>query len=270
MYFTGIAEPDREPGRNRHAAADRKSKFTEKIAEAVVDGDLYFSKQAPAHERFYVPIAAGEHGLEEPGLLCVTHKFSKRWEDMPGKWEPYDTGGNLVIKVHDTSGSLEYAALNVIERALYKTRLGRAVGFDALRDMAKSLAQSFGLDPDMDDYGFSPQAFRTNPENEQRAQEALKDLLTYAPETGYAEELGEIGAEYDNVGFAQDAAEYASVINGKSDGFGNTDNATGKPLPLMSQPVFYAVLGGKHEARGFQSRIDALMRAVGLEEDDLR
>ena len=33
------------------------------------------------------------------------------------------------------------------------------------------------------------------------------------------------------------------MINGDSDGFGNTEHADGRPLPLMSQPVFYAVLG---------------------------
>ena len=101
------------------------------------------------------------------------------------------------------------------------------------------------------------------------AQDALRDLLSYAPESGYDAMLGKLGAAYDNIGFASDGIEYTRMVNGESNGFGNTDNADGKPLPLMSQPVFYAVLGGKHEGRGFQNCIDALVQAVGLEEEDV-
>ena len=266
MYFTGIDEPDNEPRRNKYAAKDRKSKFTEKVAETVVDGDLYFSQRSAGHQRFYVPVENGEHGLEEGGLLCVTHIFKKPFPDLDGRWSTYDGGGNLVIKIRDADGDLAYTALDAIESALYRTPLGRAVGHDAVRPLAKSLMKTFGIERDED----FRSTFTVDPVAERMAQDALRDLLTYAPEGGYDERLGEIGAEYDNIGFAKDAVEYTSVINGESDGFGNTDHASGNALPLMSQPVFYAVLGGKHEARGFQGRIDALMQAVGLEEEDLR
>jgi hypothetical protein len=263
-HFKGIATPDREPSRNRFADPKRQSKFTEEVAATVVDGDLYFSLQSPAHQRFYVPVEKGEHGQTEAGLLCVTHKFSKRWEDMPGKWEAYDGGGNLVIKIRSADDhDLAYTALDAIEQALYRTPLGRAVGRDALRPMSKSLLTAFGIERD-DDFR---SRFTVDPDAEKLAKDALRDLLTYAPETGYDEAIGNLGAEYDNIGFAEGSAEYTSLLNGRSNGFGEACDKT--PLPLMSQPVFYAVLGGKHEGRGFQNRINALMQAIGLDEEDL-
>ncbi len=263
-YFKGIATPDREPGRNKFADPKRQSKFTEKVAKTVVDGDLYFSMQSPAHQRFYVPVEKGEHGQEEAGLLCVTHQFRKPFPDIDGKWREYDGGGNLVIKVRSTDDhDLAYTALDAIESALYRTPLGRAVGHDALRPLARSLLSAFGIERD----GDFRSTFTVNMDHEALAKNALRDLLSYAPETGYDEALGNLGAEYDNVGFAEGSAEYTKLLNGQSNGFGEARD--GNPLPLLSQPVFYAVLGGKHEARGFQGRIDALMQAVGLTEDDL-
>jgi len=151
MYFTGIDEPDNEPRRNKYAAKDRKSKFTEKVAETVVDGDLYFSQRSAGHQRFYVPVENGEHGLEEGGLLCVTHIFKKPFPDLDGRWSTYDGGGNLVIKIdRPINGDLGYEALHSIEQALYKTPLGRAVGRDTLRGMAESLSKTFGIDVDGD------------------------------------------------------------------------------------------------------------------------
>jgi len=266
-YFKGIATPDREPGRNKFADPKRQSKFTEKVAKDVVDGDLYFSMQSPAHQRFYVPVEKGEHDQEQDGLLCVTHQFRQPFPDIAGRWHEYDGGGNLVIKVRSSDDEgIAYAALDAITSALYRTPLGRAVGHDALRPMAKSLLKAFGIDRDI------RSTFTVDPVAEKLAQDALRDLLTYAPESGYDEAIGEIGAEYDGVGFAQDAAEYDHLINGASNGFGEKlpKERLGKPLPLLSQPVFYAVLGSKDEGRGFQARIDALMQAVGLNEDDLR
>ena len=57
-----------------------------------------------------------------------------------------------------------------------------------------------------------------------------------------------------------------------TDGFG-TEREHGRGsecLPLMSQPVFYGVLGYKGNGRSFQGRITRLMEAIGLTEDDLR
>jgi len=267
MYFRGIDAPDTEPRRNKYAGKDRKSKFTEKVAETVVDGDLYFSMRSPAHQRFYVPVEPGEHGLAEDAdgtLLCVTHKFSKRFEDLPGKWEPYDGGGNLVIKVRSSDDrDLAYNALDAIESALYRTPLGRAIGHDAVRPLAKSLLTTFGMDRD-DDFRST---FTVDPVAEKQAQDALRELLTFAPESGYDERLGAIGADADGVGFAENAEKYTEMINGKSDGFNGKGD--GETLPLLSQPVFYAVLGYKGNGRAFQARINALCEAVGLDQGDV-
>jgi hypothetical protein len=268
MYFKGIDTPDNEPRRNQYAK--KKSKFTEDVAKTVVDGDLYFSMRTPAHQRFYVPVEPGEHGTDEDAdgnLICVTHRFRKSFPDLPGKWEAYDGGGNLVIQVRSADeDSLAYNALDAIESALYRTPLGRAIGHDAVRPLAQSLLKTFGIERDD-----VRSTFTVDPVAEKLAQDALRDLLSFAPESGYDERLGEIGADADGVGFAEDAEQYASLINGKSDGFGGpAHRRPTKPLPLMSQPVFYAVLGYKGNGRAFQSRIDALMEAVGLTEDDLR
>jgi hypothetical protein len=223
--------------------------------------------RSPAHQRFFVRFEQGEHGLEEAGLLCVTHQFNKRWPDMPGKWEDYDGGGNLVIKIHKTDDhSLSYAAMEAIEQALYRTPLGRAVGREGIRAQAESLCKSFGIELHSEDD--IPSTFITNAESEALARDALRELLTFTPENGYDDRFGPIFAEADGVGFAQDGQQYAAVINGESDGFDG--DGRGKPLPLMSQPVFYGVLGYKGNGRAFQGRIDRLMEAVGLTEDDLR
>ena len=264
MYFQGIDEPDTEPHRNKYS--EKKSKFTEKVAETVVDGDLYLSMRAPAHQRFYVPVEAGEHGLTEAGLLCVTHRFEKPFPDLKGRWKPYDGGGNLVIKIdRPINGDLGYEALHSIEQALYKTPLGRAVGRDTLRGMAESLSKTFGIDVD----GDAQPTWTVDRDAEKLAKDALRDLLTYAPEGGYDERLGEIGADADGVGFAENAEQYAYLIDGKSDGFGGKARTYGEVLPFLSQPVFYAVLGYKGNGRSFQARINALMEAVGLTEEDL-
>jgi hypothetical protein len=276
MYFRGIDHPDREPTRNRFSTEDRKSKFTEKVAKTVVDGDLYFSMRSNAAERFYVPVEPGEHGIAEDSegtLLCVTHRFRKQFDDLPGKWEAYDGGGNLVIKVNKAAdGDIVFEAMRAVESALYHTPLGRAVGRDALRNMAESLCKSFGIDREdaFESYGKAKSRFQVNTDQEVAAKDALRELLTFAPESGYDERLGEIGADADGVGFAENAEQYAMVINGQSDGFGGKARKYGEALPFLSQPVFYAVLGYKGNGRAFQSRIDALMEAVGLDEDDLR
>jgi hypothetical protein len=271
-YFTGIDHPDREPGRNRYTEAKRQSTFTEKVAATVKDGDLYFSKRSPAHQRFYVEVDAKDSGLDETGLLCVTHVFKKPWPDMDGRWEDYDGGGNLVIRIRRTDDqSLAYGAMECIEQALYRTPLGRAVGREGIRKQAESLCKAFGIELHNEDERI-PSTFITNVESEALAKQALLDLLTFAPENGYDDRLGPIFAEADGVGFAQDAEQYVKLINGESDGFG-TEREHGRGsecLPLMSQPVFYGVLGYKGNGRSFQGRITRLMEAIGLTEDDLR
>jgi hypothetical protein len=267
MYFRGIDEPDTEPRRNRYCDQKRKTTFTEEVAETVVDGDLYFSQRSPAHARFYVPVEAGEHGLTEDGLLCVTHVFYQPFPDIKGRWKPYDGGGNLVIKINQaTDAGITYEAMRSIEQALYATPLGRAVGRDTLRGMAESLCTTFGINLDRDE---ERSTFTVDPDAEKLIKDALRDLLTYAPEGGYDDRLGKIGADADGVGFAADAGEYTQLINGHTDGFGNTDAGQGNPLPFLCQPVFYAVLGYKGNGRSFQARITALMEAVGLTDEEI-
>jgi len=267
MYYKGIDTPDREPTRNKVAEKERRSKFTEAVAKKAEHGDLYFAQRTRAHQRFYIEIEAGEHGVEETGLYCVTHKFEKPYPESKGRWEAYDGGGNIVIKVRRADDeSISYGVYEAIEQALYRTPLGRVIGRDALRAQADSLCKAFGVERYSSD---GPSTFTVDYEAEKVARDALRDLLTYAPETGYDKELGQIGAEHDGVGFAQDAEEYAKLLNGETDGFGKKYEGGRGPLPLLSQPVFYAVLGYKGFGRSFQARIDALMQAVGLDEEDI-
>jgi hypothetical protein len=266
MYHKGIDHPDNEPRRNQFCDPKRKTSFTEEVAETVVDGDLYFSMRCPASMRFYMPVEAGEHGMEEAGLLCVTHKFEKPFPDLKGRWKPYDGGGNLVIKVDDSArGDITYTALRAIEQALYATPLGRAVGRDTLRGMAVSLCKTFGIDVD----GDAAPTFTVDPDAEKLVKDALRDLLTYVPEGGYDDRLGKIGADADGVGFAKNAKKYTEVINGISDGFDKPYEKSQEPLPFLSQPVFYAVLGYKGNGRSFQARIDTLKQAIGMDEEEI-
>jgi len=268
MYYRGIYDPDREVTRNKFSEKDKRGEFTEAVAENAQHGDLYFAQRSPAHQRYFVKVKKGEHGATADGLLCVTHKFEKPYESSRGRWERYDGGGNIVIKVRrDDDDSIPYSVYEAIEQALYRTPLGRVIGRDALRAQADSLCQAFGIER----HGDQPSTFEIDYDHEKLVKDALRDLLTYAPESGYPRELGKIGAEYDGVGFAQDADEYAKLLDGDSNGFGEQAHKSkrGKPLPLLSQPVFYAVLGGKGDGRVLQARIDALMAAVGLDEEDL-
>src|SRR6476620_5068775 len=111
MYYQGRTNPDDEPRYNKYREGARKGTFTEEVAAKVADGDLYFDMSSPAHQRFFVPVAPGEHGMAEDAegaLLCVTHIYSAK---HGGDWKRYDGGGNLVIKVdqHHTS-DIPYAA----------------------------------------------------------------------------------------------------------------------------------------------------------------
>lgn len=88
--------------------------------------------------------------------------------------------------------------------------------------------------------------------------QAVEDLLTWAPEGGYAQSFGEFAMTTDDARFyfAETPSEYQTLVdNGEG----------GDPLPLLSQPITYAVLGGKHSGRGFMSRVNALRRMIGLD-----
>lgn len=272
VYYIGVMHPDEEPMRNEIARRLR-SKFTREVAAQVVDGDLYLCSQSPAAGRFYIQADPGEHGVPEDAetgrLLCVTHVFrTHSWQSDPhvGKWETYDGGGNIVIRIRKNRDeySKAHAARGAIESALYNTPLGRAVGLDAISKMTNELSEQFGLDP-FPERGPKNSTFTLNEDANLRIKKAVESLLSWAPEGGYPDELGKIGADADGVGFARDAEEYASLINGESDGFGK--RGTDEPLPLLSQPVYYAIAGSKEAGREFKARLIELMEAAGVEDD---
>ena len=274
MYYVGIETPDREPKANQYRSANRRTKFTEDVAARATTGDLYFCRRSSAAERFLVPVKPGEHGtdpnsedVEEDGtlLLVVTHVHGTY------AWKPYDAGTNLVIRVDDTT-DLGFAAHRAVERILYETPLGRAIGPDGMRPVARKLVEAFGVGWD-EEYVGSAAAFTVDTAAESAARRALMDLMAFAPERGYDPRLGQAGADCDGVGFARDGEEYARLLDGLSDGFGDDydsdDPRHGKPLAMLSQPVYYAVAGSKDAGRSFRARLETLMEALAVTYDDL-
>jgi hypothetical protein len=261
-YFIGMSDP-RTEARAAPIRGD-KATFTQADYDAGEKGDLYFMKRSTGAQRFYVPTEGDE---DETKLLVVTHMCNGYG------WDPYDAEGNLVIPVWGaSSGDPQYAAYRAIEQALYDTPIGKALGSEALRPVAQSLSEKFGMDR-FEEYASSDRAFHVKDEDNEGVKTALKELLAWRPETGYWDELGKIGANSDGVGFAKDAEEYAKLINCESDGFGGKPHKSDKNhrgLPLMSQPVLYAVAGSKDAGRGIWSRVERLMSLVGLEWDDVR
>lgn len=268
MYFTGRYEPREEARLNAHArpgsAGSEDRKFTPDVYDNATEGDLYFAKTSTAAERFYVPISAGEHGFDDEALLMVTH--------IKGKygWHAYDAGGNLVVRLSGNR-DLQYEALRSIESLLGATPLGRAIGVDAMRPVARALAEGFGLDWEHD-YETSGEAYTVNPEDQSALKKAVIDLLTWAPQRGYADEIGRLGADSDRVGFAKDAQAYADLINGRGDGWGERYAPADQrdPLRLFSHPVSYAIAGSKDDGRSLAGRVEHLMKLAGVDENDLR
>jgi hypothetical protein len=261
-YYTGMSEP-RTEARRAEFMGD-KATFTQEMFDASEKGDYYFMKRSAGAQRYYVP------NPDDPELmLVVTHKHNGY------AWEEYDGQGNLVIPVYASGASaesLKFAALRAIEQALYDSPLGKAIGRDGMRPVAQSLAEKFGMDS-WDEYVNSDRAFTVKDEDNEGIKTALKELLEWRPEGGYDERLGEIGAECDRVGFAEDADEYGKLLNGASDGFKGKPNKRDKregAITLMSQPVLYAVAGGKDGGRGIWNRLERLMKVVGLEWEDVR
>jgi hypothetical protein len=253
-YYTGMDAP-REEARRTEFRGD-KATFTQAMYDAAEEGDLYFMKRSTGAQRYYVPDENGD-------LRVVTHKRGTY------SWELYDGDGNIVIPLWGGDGDPKYAANRAIEQALYDSALGKAIGRDGMRGVAQSLAEKFGLDS-FDEYENSDRRFHVNDEENEGIKTALIELLEWAPEHSYPEEIGNAGAEYDGVGFAEDAAEYNNLINGVSDGFGDKTKGDGKPISLMAQPVLYAVAGGKGDGRGIWGRLTRLMEVVGVTWDEVK
>lgn len=267
-HFTGTDHPDEEVRHNEYRAPERKSKFTAEVAATVKFGDTYLMRRAPGSMRYYV----ATDDETDADLVCVTHVFKPKWEGSDeGKWQEYDTVGQIVVKINSHDGDPGYAGYRAIESALWHTPLGRAIGVDGMRPLAQELAEKLGL-REWGEYESSTQKFTVNVDDEMRVKKALIELLNFKPDYGYDELLGKLGAKVDGVGFAQNGTEYARLLDGETDGFGNEydkkDRADRVP-PVMSQPVFYAVCGGKDQGRSFQRLIDELKAAAGITEADL-
>lgn len=272
MYYKGIYPPDREPDRNKFASSTRRSKFTEEVAAAVQVGDLYFAQRSTGGQRYYVQVNPGEHGFpdddETGGLICVTHKFRLPYEGADkGKWEPYDAVGNLVIRVNTSDGDdLRYEAFRGLEYALAQTSLGRVIGWDGIKSTARELAERFGLD--LDHFRSDPApTFTLDTDPLSMVRKYLLQLLRFYPERGYPGGLGKIGAKVDGVGYAQDAKEYQLLLDGESNGFG--EETRRRPLPILSEPVYYLLCGGKDGGRTFRAILDDLKTAVGVKDEDV-
>jgi hypothetical protein len=259
-YFTGLKDPRDEVTRTYDYGGKHPITFPKKVAETAVEGDYYFQKQSSGADRYYVPVP----GKEETDLWVVTHVFNGY------DWDRYDGDGNVVIPVWNGGGDAKYAAQRGIEQALYDTPLGKALGRDALRPLCQSLAEKFGLDS-WDEYVNSDRAFHVNDEDNEGVKTALKELLEFRP-MSYWEYLGEMGAECDGVGFAENAEQYNRLLAGETDGFGGEphEKSKGKTMPLFSQPVLYAVAGSKDDGRTVWARLERLMSLVGLEWKDVR
>jgi len=264
--FRGISHPKDEPGRNKYREKERRTKFTEKEAAAAEVGDYYLAMEAPGGMRYAVEVN-GE-------ITVVTHQLHKKYdwkESDETEWRAYDNVENLVIKIdgRQTGGDLRFAALRSIESTLHATPIGRALGRDAMRPVVEAFARSIGCDI-WHEYTESEQAFTVDTKRQGQAKDALKALLEWAPENGYDERIGELGAEVDGVGYAENAEEYVKLLDGDSDGFGGEphEDQRGEALPLLSEPVYYAVAGGKGDGRSFRSRLQDLKDAVGYDEED--
>lgn len=92
---------------------------------------------------------------------------------------------------------------------------------------------------------------------------AIKDLLEWSPEGAYAEGFGAFAVETEDCRYyflqkasdnrAEQAAEYDELV---------------RDLPFLSQPITYAVLGGKFDGRSLMGRVENLRAIAGLTTDD--
>lgn len=157
----------------------------------------------------------------------------------------------------DASTELYYA---IREAVVWGNPAGRHLSNEAQRGIIDAVMSTLGISA-------WERMSKTTPvvDPMRGVREAVRDLFRFIPEGGYPDALGAIGFEHDNVGFFASAEEYQAFLDGKDrKGKSKRDAA-----PFFSDPVLYAVLAsGKHDGRSLKGRISAVLRAVGLTEED--
>lgn len=213
--------------------------------EAPVKGDLYYNKSAGFGHVRYV-----EH---EGSVVRVTDVYDGE------SWVQYDPGpSQFVITVPPGYDGPEEVVRRIVEssvgqetRWMLDSRVGFAVG--------RAVARGLGLEIEANELTSEP-PMTARPDELEDIRIALTKLLNFAPEGGYHGKLAEIGAEVDNVGYAEDADEYLKVLNGD-------DGRT--PIAMMSEAVYYAILGGKEDGRVMNAYIERLKLLTGVRDEDL-
>lgn len=126
----------------------------------------------------------------------------------------------------------------------------------AVRDVTDALVAAFGCDVPEHRIDSDPIPF-CGPDAE--LLQAIKDLLDWTPEAGYADGFGAFALQTDDARFyflecdSEDPAEQAVEYNDAV-----------RDAPYLSQIVSYPVLGGKHDGRGLMGRVDTLRSIAGL------
>lgn len=213
--------------------------------EAPAKGDLYYNKSTGYSHVRYV-----EH---DGAVTRVTDVFDgENWVQFdPGPDQfvitvpkGYDSPAEVIKRIVDMSIGHE-------TRWMLDSRVGHRIG--------NAVAAKLGLDNEInEDINATPMTARVDPLEDVRL--AVIKLLTFAPEYGYHDQLADIGAEVDNVGYAENGREYLKVLNGD-------DGRT--PIPMLSEPVYYALLGGKEDGRVMNAILERLKLVAGVNEEDL-
>lgn len=220
-----------------------------------VDGDLHYDRYAGFANVRYVEVDG------QPQR--VTHRRDGE------TWAPYDPGPDqFVITVPkgyhgpaEVVHRIVSSVLNQETRYMLDSQVGYRVGY--------AVAQRLGLDNEINaTLDATPLTARVDDLEAIRL--AVIKLLTFAPEHGYDARIGELGAIVDDVGYAENAEQYSLLIDGATDGFGDeVPRNDRKPLPLLSEPVYYALLGGKEDGRVMRAFIDRLKLVAGVKDEDL-
>lgn len=216
-----------------------------RMPESPEKGDLYYDQSAGFARVRYV-----EH---DGKVNRVTDVYDGE------KWVQYDPGpSQFVITVPDGYSGPEEVIRRIVEQAMgQETRwmLDSRVGFA----VARAVARRLGLEVEANEFAATP-PMTARPDELEDIRIALTKLLNFAPEGGYHDQLADIGAEVDNVGYAEDADEYLKVLNGD-------DGRT--PIPMLSEAVYYAILGGKDNGRVMNALLERLKLLTGVRDEDL-
>jgi hypothetical protein len=139
--------------------------------------------------------------------------------------------------------------MGTIITAITSTPAGQILDNLRVLEMARSVASALGLTPALEGDAYAI----ADPHRDVR--NAFRELVEWAPELGYRPELAEMGARYDEVGFAETADEYENVLNTGADGL---------PLPFLGSDMpYYAALGGRENGRTLSALLSRLRASVG-------